>query len=41
MLNNLLPNNKFNIEYISYTFLHLPGYASILETRIERTWSSL
>jgi len=36
MLNNLLPSNKFNIEYIPYTFLHLPGYASILETRMER-----
>jgi len=36
MLNNLLPNNKFSIEHIPYTFLHLPGYASILETRMER-----
>jgi DNA primase large subunit len=36
ILNNLLPNKKFNIEYILYTFLHLPSYASILETRMER-----
>jgi hypothetical protein len=37
MLNKLLSNNKFNIEYIPYTSLHLPGYASILETRMERS----
>jgi len=36
MLNNLPPNNKFNMEYIFCIFLHLPGYVSILETRMER-----
>ena len=36
MLNKLLPDNNFSIEYIPYTFLNLPGYNSILETRMER-----
>jgi hypothetical protein len=37
MLNNLPSNNKFNMEYILSTFLHLPGYVSILGTRMERS----
>jgi hypothetical protein len=36
MLNKLLPDNNFSIEYIPYTFLNLPGYTSILETLMER-----